>query len=113
MMSVGAAEREVEVEEAWFWRGEEEGWLAGGMVWRRCERVFHASFLSVGGLSLWGMYAAMILSGASAVLRVMERNLPLMGLMSVIDGVMCGAVTMEMPVWDCGSLEVSALWMKV
>ena len=79
------------------------------MVWRRCERVFQASFLSSSGLSLWGMYVAISLRGASAVFRVMARNLPLIGLMSVSDGVMCGAVTIDTPVWDCGVLEVSAL----
>ena len=87
MISVGVAVREEVVEEAWSWRGEEEGWLAGGRVWRSLLRVFHASFLSSGGLSLCGMYAAMILSGASAVLSVMVMNLPLMGLMSVSEGV--------------------------
>ena len=55
MIKVGVAVREEEVEEG-DWPGEEEeGWLAGGKVWRRCERVFHASFLSSGGLSLCGM----------------------------------------------------------
>ena len=98
MIKVGVAVREEEVEEEG-WPGEERwGWLAGGMVWRRCERVFHASFLSSGGLSLCGMYVAMILSGASAVLSVRARNLPLMGLISVMEGVMWGAVTMETPV---------------
>ena len=55
----------------------------------------------------------MILSGASAVLRVTVRNLPLIGLRSVMDGVMYGAVMMEMPVYGCGVGEVSALWKMV
>ena len=65
------------------------GWVSVGMVVvSSCERVVQAVFLSSCGLSLWGMYAAMILSGASAVLRVAVRNLPLMGLRSVMLGVM-------------------------
>lgn len=55
------------------------------------------------------MYAPTILSGASAVFSVMEMNLQLMDLMSVTEGLMYGNMMMEMPVWDCGSGEVSAL----
>ena len=80
MMMVGTASVEVVVV---------VGWVSVAMVVvSSCESVFHASFLSSCGLSLWGMYAAMILSGASAVLRVAVRNLPLIGLRSVMLGVM-------------------------
>ena len=67
-----------------------------------CERSDQAASLSSCGLSLCGMYAATILSGDSAVLMVAVISLPFNGLMSVSEGVMCGAVMMEMPVWDCG-----------
>ena len=80
MMMVGMAFVDVEVG---------VGWVSVGMVVvSSCERVVQAVFLSSCGLSLWGMYAAMILSGASAVLRVAVRNLPLIGLRSVMLGVM-------------------------
>ena len=80
MMMVGMAVVAVEVG---------VGWVSVGMVVvSSCERVVQAVFLSSCGLSFWGMYAAMILSGASAVLRVAVRNLPLMGLRSVMLGVM-------------------------
>ena len=73
------------------------GWVSVEMVVvRSCERVCHALFLSSCGLSLWGMYAATILRGDSAVLRVTVRNLPLIGLRSVMLGVMYGAVMMEL-----------------
>ena len=62
--------------------------MVAGVVVRSCESSFHAAALSSCGLSLWGMYAAISLSGDSAVLRVAVRNLPLMGLMSVRQGVM-------------------------
>ena len=48
----------------------------------------------------------MIRSGASAVLIVMVMNLPLCGLMSVMLGVIRGAVMMEVPVKFCVSLPV-------
>ena len=48
----------------------------------------------------------MMCSGASAVLTSMVRNLPLWGLMSVMLGVMRGAVMMEVPVKFCASLPV-------
>ena len=75
------------------------GCLSVGMVVvRSCERVLQAMFLSSCGRSLCGIYVARSLSGDSAVLMVAVRNLPSMGLRSVMLGVMYGAVMMEMPV---------------
>ena len=47
------------------------------------------------------------------MLMVAVSSLPLMGLISVMDGVILGDVTVEIPVCGCGLGEVSALWKKV
>ena len=62
--------------------------FVGTVVVRSYERVLQALFLSSCGLSLCGIYAAMSLSGDSAVLMVAVRNLPSMGLRSVMLGAM-------------------------
>ena len=86
------------------------GWAGVGMVVvRSCDSCFQAASLSSCGLSLWGKYAATVLSGDSAVSMVAVINLPLIGLRSVSAGVMRGAAIMEIPAWDRGPGEVSAL----